>query len=89
MKATLTAQKEDISRLLSHNQQLANIPQPQRSITPIHVSEEEEDVQFLKDTELIDPVQAQAMLTALQFESMVVEPEEYDESELNDLTLTL
>lgn len=90
LEARIVAQKEDIQRLLDHNRLLASQPLPQRSITPLHVSEEEEDVQYAMDTELVDPQTAKLLMQALQLESSNVDlPEEYDETELNDLTLTI
>lgn len=85
LEARIVAQKEDIDRLLRHNIELANPPRYERSLEPIHMSEYEEDIQFLADTEQLDTLTARRLLQDARLESSNVE---IDDGEL-DLTLTL
>lgn len=84
LEARIEAQKDDINRLIDHNRLLANPPQYERSITPIHVSEDQEDIKYAKDTGLISIAEAEDMLRELDFDN----PQAViDDGELNNLTL--
>lgn len=72
LNARIAAQKDDIERLLAHNMQLANPPKYARSMTPIHVSEEAEDIAFAKDTGLLSLAEAEDMLRELEFENPTI-----------------
>lgn len=61
-------------------------PMPERSTFPLHLSEEEEDVAFLRDTGVIDKTEAERLLRELEFENAEVYFAGSDEG-LEDLTL--
>lgn len=79
LKARLEAQRDDIHRLLKTIEELQSRPVPERSKTPLYMSEDEEDIQFMRDTQMISVLEAQDMLRELEFdnESIVV----YDDAE--------
>lgn len=69
LNARILAQKEDIERLLKHNRELANRPIPERSEVPLYISEDEEDIRFMRDTQMISIAEAEDMLRELDFEN--------------------
>lgn len=64
LEARIAAQKFDIDRLVAE----INKPLPSPSRVPLHVSEEEEDIIFARDSQLIGRAEAEDMLRELQFE---------------------
>ena len=72
LEARIVALKEDLERVLSHNRQLAQRPIPQRSDTPLYMSESEEDVRFMKDTEQITILEAEQLLRELEFDNETI-----------------
>ena len=65
----ILAQKEDLDRVLAHNRALVNQPVPQRSDTPLYMSETEEDIRFMRDNQLIGIDEAEDMLRELDFDN--------------------
>lgn len=61
-------------------------PIPERTTFPLHLSEDEEDVAFLRDTGVLDKLEAENLLRELQFENAEVYSVSSDEG-LDDLTL--
>lgn len=68
--------REDVERLLQHNRDLASAPVPQRSPTPLYVSDEEDDVDFLKEANLISAREAEDMLRMMEFENATIDFDE-------------
>lgn len=64
--------KEDLERLKVHTQELASQPVPTRSSTPLFMSESEEDIRFMKDTEQISILEAEDLLRQLQFDNETI-----------------
>lgn len=64
--------KEDIDRLKAHTQELAARPIPERSTTPLYMSESEEDIRFMKETQQISIAEAEDMLRQLQFDNETI-----------------
>lgn len=70
--ARIEAQREDIRRLLERIQELASQSPPTRSKTPLYMSESEEDIRFMRDTEQISIAEAEDMLRQLQFDNQTI-----------------
>ena len=68
--------REDVSRLLQHNRDLATAPVPQRSPEPLYLSDEEDDVEFLKEANLISAREAEDMLRMMEFENATIDFDE-------------
>ena len=71
--------KEDLAKLLKHTQELASQPVPTRSKTPLYMSESEEDIRFMKETQQISMAEAEELLRALEFDNEIVL--DYDEDQ--------
>lgn len=75
-EALISNLREDVERLLQHNRDLASAPVPQRSPTPLYVSDEEDDVTFLKEANLISAREAEDMLRMMEFENATIDFDE-------------
>lgn len=54
------------------NQQLSSRPVPERSSTPLYMSESEEDIRFMKETDIIGITEAEQLLRELQFDNETI-----------------
>jgi len=67
---------------MTHIQELASQPVPSRSSTPLYMSESEEDIRFLKDTQQISISEAEDMLRQLQFDNETIIVDDAEELSL-------
>ena len=72
LEARILAYQEDVQRLKALSQELASQPVPTRSNTPLFMSESEEDIRFMKDTEQISILEAEDLLRQLQFDNETI-----------------
>lgn len=63
------ALRDDLARLMTYTQELASRPAPTRSSTPLYMSESEEDVRYMKETQQISIEEAEQLLRELEFEN--------------------
>lgn len=57
---------------MTHIQELASRPVPTRSNTPLYMSESEEDIRFMKETEQISLLEAEQLLRELEFDNETI-----------------
>lgn len=72
LRVSKQALQEDLDRVLTHNRELASQPVPTRSNTPLFMSESEEDIRHMRDTEMISLSEAEEMLRSLQFDNETI-----------------